>query len=222
MPVSAPSSCYRRPRYPPESISHAVYLYYRFTVSYRELEEMLVRRGIVVSYETIRQWCLKFGPRFAAEIQRRRPSPRDRRHLDEMHLRIGGRTWYLLQARRNQAAAEVLLRRLVERQATTPRVIVTDRLASYVPAIRNVFPRADHRVHKGLNNRAQNSHQPTRQRERARRRFKSPTHTQRFLEPFGLIRQHFSPGPHLLPASDYRAIMAVRHATWDELSGIAA
>jgi len=234
--VSEPASWYHRHRFPPEIISHAVYLYYRFTVSYRDVEEMLARRGIVVSYETIRRWCLKFGPPFAAAIRRQRPSPRAHWHLDEMYLRIGGRTWYLwravdadgmvldilLQERRNQDAAETLLGRLVQGQPTEPRVIVTDKLASYVPAIKKVFPQAEHRAHKGLNNRAENSHQPTRQRERARRRFKSPAHTQRFLEPFGPIRQHFCPGRHLLPAADYRAVMAERYACWDELSGVAA
>lgn len=154
----------------------------------------------------------------------------------ELHLRIGGRTYYLwravdadgmvldvvLQARRNQAAAEMLLRRLVEGQPTEPRVIVTDKLASYTPAIRKVFPQAEHRRHKVLNNRAENSHQPTRQRERARRRFKSPAHAQRFLEPFGPIRQHFCPSRHLLPAAQYRAIFADRRLTWDELTGVAA
>jgi putative transposase len=230
--VSEPTSLYRRHRFPPAIISHAVYLYCRFAVSYRDVEEMLAVRGIVVSYETIRRWCLKFGPRFAAEIQRRRPYPRDRWHLDELHLRIGGRTYYVwravdadgmvldvfLQRRRNQEAAEALLRRLVEGQPTEPRVIVTDKLASYRPAITTVFPRTEHRAHKGLNNRAENSHQPTRQRERARRRFKTPGHTQRFLEPFGLIRQHFCPGRHLLPATRYRAILAERCASWDALT----
>ena len=107
-------------------------------------------------------------------------------------------------------------------QPTAPRVIVTDKLASYVPAIKKVFPRAEHRAHKGLNNRAENSHQPTRQRERARRRFKSPAHTQRFLEPFGPIRQHFCPGRHLLPAAAYRTILAERFAHWDAMTGVAA
>jgi len=100
--------------------------------------------------------------------------------------------------------------------------VPTDKLTSYVPAIKKVFPRAEHRAHKGLNNRAENSHQPTRQRERARRRFKSPAHTQRFLEPFGPIRQHFCPARHLLPASAYRRILAERCAGWDELTGVAA
>jgi putative transposase len=234
--VSAPSSCYRRHRFPPAIISHTVYLYFRFAVSYRGVEEMLAQRGIVVSYETIRRWCLKFGPLFAAEIRRRRPHPRNQWHLDEMYLRIGGRTWYLwravdadgmvldivLQARRNQDAAEALLGRLVEGQQTEPRVIVTDKLASYVPAIKQVFPQAEHRAHKGLNNRAENSHQPTRQRERARRRFRTPAHAQRFLEPFGPIRQHFCPGRHLLSAATYRMILAERCTCWDELTGVAA
>jgi putative transposase len=153
-----------------------------------------------------------------------------------MYIKINGRTWYLwravdaeglvldiiLQERRNQEAAEVLLRRLVAGQQAEPRVIITDKLASYAPAIKKVFPQAEHRAHKGLNNRAENSHQPTRQRERARRRFRSPVATQRFLEPFGLIRQHFCPGRHLLPASEYRAIMTERSARWDQLSGVTA
>jgi len=127
-----------------------------------------------------------------------------------------------LQERRNQEAAAVLLRRLVEGLPTEPRVIVTDKLASYSPAIKKVFPQAEHRAHQGLNNQAENSHQPTRQRERARRRFRTPAHTQRFLEPFGPIRQHFCPGRHLLHAATYRTLLAERCANWDELTGVAA
>jgi putative transposase len=173
---------------------------------------------------------------FALEVCRRRPHPHDRWHLDEMYLRIAGRTYYLwravdadgmvldilLQERRNRKAAEAFPRRLVEGQPTEPRVIVTDKLASYAPGIRNVFPRAEHRRHKGINNRAENSHQPTRQRERLRRRFKSPAPAQRFLEPFGPIRDHFCPRRHLLPAAQYRAIFADRRLTWDEITGVAA
>jgi hypothetical protein len=128
----------------------------------------------------------------------------------------------LLQRRRNQEAAEALLHRLLEGQLTQPRMIVTDRLASYAPAIRKLFPQAEHRAHKGLNNRAENSHQPTRQRERARRRFKTPEHTQRFLELFGPIRQHFCPGRHRLAAQTFRVILKERFACWDELTGITA
>jgi putative transposase len=127
-----------------------------------------------------------------------------------------------LQERRNREAAEAFLRRLVAGQPAEPRVIVTDKLTSYGPAIKAVYPRAEHRRHKGLNNRAENSHQPTRQRERARRRFKSPAHAQRFLEPFGPIRDHFSPGRHRLAAAQYRQILQQRFATWDEIAAAAA
>jgi putative transposase len=153
-----------------------------------------------------------------------------------MHLRIGGRTYYLwravdasgmvldvfLQERRNQAAAEAFLRRLLEGQPTEPRVIVADTLASYTPAIKKVFPRAEHRRHKSLNNRAEISHQSTRQRERACRRFTTPSHTQRFLERFGPIRQHFCPGRHLLAAAVYHATLAERCASWNESTAVAA
>jgi putative transposase len=97
-----------------------------------------------------------------------------------------------------------------------------DKLASYIPTIKKLFPQAEHRVHKGLNNRAANSHQPTRQRERTRRRFKSPAHTQRFLEPFWPIRQYLCPDRHLLAAQTHRMILEERCAGWDELTGVAA
>jgi putative transposase len=149
---------------------------------------------------------------------------------------MGGKTYYrwrtmdadgmvldiLVQERRNQAAAEALLRRLVDGYPNQPRGAITDRLASYGPPIRQVLPRTEHRTPKGLNNRAENSHQPTRQRERAMRRFKSPTQAQRFLEPFGPIREHFCPGPHRLSGRDHRAILWPRFATWCEVVGVAA
>jgi putative transposase len=227
---------YRRRRFPPEIISHAVYLYFRFTLSYGAVEELLAARGLVVSYEPIGRWCLKFGHLFAVEPRRRRPQRRDRWHLDELHLRIGGRAYYLwravdaegrvlgifLQGRRDQEAAEAPLRRPVEGQPAEPRVVVTDKLASYVPAVREVFPPAEHRRHKGLNNRAEHSHQPTRPRERARRRFKSPAHTRRFLAPSGPIRDHSCPGRHLLAAGHYREILRGRCARWHEITGVAA
>jgi putative transposase len=114
------------------------------------------------------------------------------------------------------------LRRLVEGYPEEPRVAVTDKLASYGPALKRVLPRTEHRSHKGLNNRAENSHQPTRQRERAMRRFKGPGPAQRFLEPFGPIREHFCPGRHRLSASDYRVTLTARFGTWREAAGIAA
>jgi putative transposase len=227
---------YRRHRFPGEIIAHAVWLYYRFTLSYRDVEVLLADRGVQVSYETVGQWCRKFGPTFAAGLRRRRPPARPKWHLDEVFIRIAGRTFYLwravdedgvvldilVQERRNREAAETFLRRVVEGEPGEPRVIVTDKLASYGPAIRKVLPRAEHREHKGLNNRAENSHQPTRQRERGMRRFKSPAHAQGFLESFGPIRGHFCPQRERLGAAAYRRTLAERFATWRAVAGVAA
>ena len=114
------------------------------------------------------------------------------------------------------------LTRVVDGYPETPRVTVTDKLASYGPAIKTILPCTEHRRHKGLNNRAENSHQPTRQRERAMRRFKSPEQAQRFLEPFGPIREHFCPGRHRLAAAQYRAVLRQRFVSWGEVTGTAA
>ena len=153
-----------------------------------------------------------------------------------MHIKMNGKTYYLwravdadgmvldilVQERRNQEAAETFLWRLVDGYPEEPRVAVTDKLGSYGPALRKVLPRTEHRKHKGLNNRVENSHQPTRQRERAMRRFKSPEQAQRFLEPFGPIREHFCPGRHRLSAACYREILATRFAIWHAVTGVAA
>ena len=150
-------------------------------------------------------------------MRRRRPRPGDKWHLDEVQLKINGRRHWLwravdqdgvvldilVQPRRNQEAAEAFLRRLVDGHGYQPRVVITDKLASYPPAVRRVLPGAEHRRHKGLNNRAENSHRPTRRRERALQRFKSPAHAQQFLAPFGPIGDHFRPRRHLLPAPQY-------------------
>jgi putative transposase len=185
-PAYEPPS-YRGYRYPAEIISHAVWLYFRFSLSLRDVEELLAERGVTVSYETIREWCAKFGPAYALELRRRRRRPSDKWHLDEVQLKIKGkRHWLwravdkhgvvldiLVQERRDQVAAETFLRRVLEAAGSQPRVVITDKLRSYLSALRRVLPDVDHRQHKGLNNRAENSHQPTRQRERLMRRFKS-------------------------------------------------
>jgi putative transposase len=223
--VEMPAVSYRCHRYPAEIIAQCVRLYYRFPLSYRGVEELMFERGVVVSYESIRRWCFKFGPAIALGLRERRPRPNGKWHLDEMHVRMNGRTYYLwravdadgmvldilVQDRRNREAAERFLRRLMERYPEGPRAVVTDKLASYGPAIKAVVPRAEHRSHKGLNNRAENSHQPTRQRERARRRFRSPEQAQRFLEPFGPIREHFCPGPGQMTGASCGTIFRVCH-----------
>ena len=234
MSTAAPS--YRQHRYPAEIIAQCVRLYYRFPLSYRGVEELMFERGVVVSYETIRRWCYKFGPTFATELRRRRPQPNEKWHLDEVFLKMNGKTYYLwravdaeglvldilVQERRNQEAAERFLRRVVAGYPNEPRVVITDKLASYMSALKRVLPRTEHRKHKGLNNRAENSHQPTRQRERAMHRFKSLAQAQRFLEPFGPIREHFCPGRHRLSARSYRAILTARFSAWREATGRAA
>ncbi len=234
--MSTTVALFRRHRFPGEIISYAVWLYYRFPLSYRDIEVLLAERGVQVTYESIGQWCVKFGPIFAAGLRHRRSPARPKWHLDEVFIRIAKKTFYLwravdedgmvldilVQERRNQEAAERFLRRVVAGEPGEPRVVVTDTLANYGPAIQTVLPRTEHRKHKGLNNRAENSHQPTRQRERRMRRFKSPEHAQQFLEPFGPIYDHCCPRRHLLGAVAYRQELARRRATWREIAGIAA
>jgi putative transposase len=226
---------YRRHRFPAEIISHCVWLYYRFLLSYRDVEELLAERGVIVSHETVRQWCRKFGPVFAARLRHRRRRAADKWHLDEVQLKIRGtKHWLwravdrdgvvldiLVQARRNQAAAEAFRRRVLAGEDTAPRVVVTDKLASYPPALRRVLPGVEHRRHKGLNNRAENSHRPVRKRERVLQRFKSPEHAQRFLEPFSAVCNHFRPRRHLLPADLYRQIRTDCFRQWREMVGLA-
>src|SRR3954447_19054867 len=180
MSSPATKSPYAGYRFPPEVISHAVWLYFRFPVSLRMVEEMLAARGIVVSHETVREWALKFGQEFANRIRRKLPQAGDKWHFDEVAIKIAGvQHWLwravdqtgmvldvLVQSRRDKHAAKRLLRKLLKKQCRAPRVMITDKLASYGAAKDEVMPSVEHRRHKGLNNRAENSHQPTRRRER--------------------------------------------------------
>jgi putative transposase len=234
--VRQPSALSKRHRFPGEIISHTVWLSCRFLLSYRDVEELLAERGIAVSYETIRRWCRKFGQPFADGLRRRRPRPGDKWHVDEVQLKINGRKHWLwravdqegivldilVQPRRNQEAAEAFLRRVVEGQGYQPRVVITDTLASYPPALRRVLPGVEHRRHKGLNNWAEHSHRPTRRRERVLQRFTSPAHAQPFLCPFGPISDHFRPRRHLLPALEYHHLLQTRFVQWREVTGLAA
>jgi len=225
---------YKGHRYPAEIIAHCVWLYHRFPLSFREVEELMLVRGVIVTYETIRQWCAKFGPVYAAGLRRRQPRPGDKWHLDEVFLTINGRRQYLwravdqdgnvldilVQPRRDAKAAKRFFRKLLTKQCRVPRVLVTDKLRSYAVAHREVMPSVEHRQSRYLNNRAENSHQPTRQRERAMKRFKSIGHAQRFLSAFSGISPHFRPRRHLLSAADYRQVMAGRFAVWNEITGV--
>lgn len=198
----------------------------------RDVEELMAERGIVLTYETIRQWCLTFGQTYANELKRRRTRPGDKWHLDEVFLTINGKRSYLwravdqhgtvldilVQSRRDKQAAKKFFRKLLKGLEYAPRVIITDKLASYGAAKKEILPSVEHRKRKGLNNRAENSHQPTRQRERSMRRFTSPGHARRFLSAFGPISDHFRPQRHRLCASDYRALMKERFGTWNGIT----
>ncbi|WP_239468520.1 IS6 family transposase [Microvirga arvi] len=201
------SVSYKRHRFPPEIIAHAVWLYFRFPLSLRLVEEMLLERGILVSYETVRRWALKFGPAYARRLRRKPPSCRDIWYLDEVAVTISGQKHWLwravdqdgyvldeiLQSRRDTKAAKRLLTRLPKKQGCSPRRMITDKLGSYTAARRQVMPGVEHRSHKGLNNRAENSHLPLRRRERVMQGFRSPGGLQRFTTIFSAVRNLFVP-----------------------------
>ncbi|MFJ7046801.1 IS6 family transposase [Streptomyces sp. NPDC101112] len=210
-------------------------MYFRFPLSLREVEELMLQRGIVVSYESVRRWCAKFGPAYAGALRRRQPRPGDKWHLDAVFSEINGRLQYLwravdqggnvlailVQNRRDKAAARRFFPRLLKRTGAVPRVIVTDKLRAYGAAHREVMPCVEHRQSKYLNTRAENSHQPTRQRERAMKGFRSVGGTQRFLSAFSGISPHFRPRRHLMTAAAHRAETTVRFAIWEQSTGVA-
>ena len=226
--------CYAGHRFPPEIISHAVWLYFRFPLSLRMVEEMLAERGIVVSHETVRQWAMKFGQAFANQIRRRLPQAGDKWHLDEVVIKIAGKPHWLwravdqhgavldvlVQSGRDARAAKRLLRKLLKRQGRAPRVLITDKLKSYAAAKREIMPGVEHRQHKGLNNRAENSHQPTRRRERIMKRFKSLGQVQRFLSAHDQIANHFPRIRDHPTATTFRAARKSAFAAWAEVTGV--
>jgi len=223
-------------RFPAEVISHAVWLYFRFPLSLRMVDELLAARGIFVSHETVRQWARKFGQVFANQIRRRLPRAGDKWHMDEVVITISGvKRWLwravdqtgrvldiLVQSRRDTRAAKRLMRKLLKRQCRAPRVMITDKLASYGAARREVMPSVEHRRHKGLNNRAENSHQPTRRRERQMKGFKSPGQAQRFLSAHDGISNLFHLRRHQVPAAQYRAARTQAFQVWAEVTGVTA
>ena len=220
------ANLYHRHRFSAEIISHCVWLYFRFPLSFRDVKEMLAMRGVSLSYETVRDWCLKFGQTYANGLRRRSLRPGDRWHLDEVFLKINGRLHYLwravdqdgdvldilVQSRRDEKAAKKFFRKLLKGLRYVPRVISIDKLKSYHAAKQEIMPSVEHRQNKYQNNRAENSHQPTRLREKVMRRFKSARHAQRFLSVFGIITSFFRVGRHLYRASGYREVMKARLA----------
>ena len=202
---------FARHKFPPAIIRHAVWLYLRFTLSYRDVEDLLAERGLDVSYETVRRWVLKFGPVFARELRRRRPRPSSRWHLDEMAVIIGGRQFWLwravddegealdllVQRRRDKAGAVKLMRNLLKKQALAPEVLVTDKLRSYGAAKSEMRLCARHEQGLRKNNRAENSHLPVRRRERKMQRFKSPASARWFLSVHAAVQNTFNVQRHL-------------------------
>jgi putative transposase len=236
MDTSTLPNPYKHHRFPAEIISHGVWLYYRFCLSYCDVEELLFARGVLVTYETIRKWCRKFGQPYANQLRRRRPEPGDKWHLDEVFLTMNGERHYLwravdqdgnildilVQRRRDKHAAKKFFRKLLKGLAYVPWVLITDKLKSYGAAKWDLLPDVEHRQHRYLNNRAENSHQPTRQRERRMQGFKSPGHALRFLSAYGPIAQLFRPRRHRLSAQAYRQEMVQRFQSWQEVTGLAA
>jgi len=214
-------------RFPRSIISYAVWAYHRFALSLRDVEDLLAERGVIVSYESIRVWCQRFGMQIAAGIRRDRPVPSDKWHLDEVVIPIRGRKHWLwravdangdvleilVQSRRNARAAKRFLKKLMKRWGA-PRVLVADKLRSYGLAARDLCAGVDHRAHKGLNNRSEASHRHTRRREKIMGRFKSPRQAQRFLSAHDQIATLFRPKRHQLTAASYRHARADAFSLW--------
>jgi putative transposase len=219
---------FARHQFPPAIIRHAVWLYLRFTLSYRDVEDLLAERGLDVSYETVRRWVSKFGPMFAQELRRRRPHPTSRWHLDEMAVMIAGRQFWLwravddegevldllVQLRRDKAAAMKLMRKLLKKQGFAPDVLGTDKLRSYGAAKSAMGLSARHEQGLRKNNRAENSHQPTRRRERKMQRFKSPGSAQRFLSIHATVQNTFNFQRHLTSRRTLRVFREEAFRTW--------
>ena len=219
---------YKRHRFPPAIISYAVWLYFRFNLSHRDIEDLLAQRGIIVSYESIRLWCIKFGRIYTRRLKRRHTGYGDTFYIDEVFVKINGKQHYLwravdqdgdvidvfLQSRRDGAAAKRFFKRLLRGQGEESREIVTDKLRSYGVAQRALLPETIHNTAQYANNRAELSHQPTRVRERGMRRFKSTAQAQRFLTVHAAVYNLFNLGRHLVSAEHYRELRTDAFGQW--------
>jgi putative transposase len=226
---------YARHQFPPAVIQHAVWLYLRFTLSDRDVEDLLAERGLDVSYETIRRWVGKFGPAIARNLRQLRARPSSRWHLDEMVIRIAGKQMYLwravddegevlevlIQRRRNKAAARKLIRKLLRKHGFAPTRVTTDKLRSYGAAFKEIGLSADHEQGVYQNNRAEVSHQPFRQQERKMQRFKSPGSAQRFVSMHAATYNTFNVQRHLISRRTLRTFRAQAMADWNAATAAA-
>ena len=226
--MNSSATLYKRHRFPSEIIQYAVWLYHRFNLSHRDIEDLLAEKGIVVTHESIRLWCIKFGLAYAKKLRRQHHGYGDTFFLDEVFVKIQGKQRYLwraidqdgevvdifLQARRDGKAAKRFFKRFLKKHRNKPRKIVTDKLRSYGVAHRELVPDAIHDTSQYANNRAELSHQPTRVRERGMRRFKSMEQAQRFLDVHAAVYNLFNLCRHLVSASDYRDLRQGAFASW--------
>ncbi len=215
-------------RFPPGIIQQAIWLYLRFILSLRDVEDLLAERGITVSYESIRRWVIHFGPVIAADLRKRRPRPHTSWHLDGVYLKINGCMVYLwravdaegevldvlVQPKRDQHAALKLMRMLLKKYGFVPDRLITDDLRSYGAAARNLGIEMHHERGRWKNNRAENSHQPTRRREHKMQGFKSRGSAQRFLSTHAAVYNTFNVQRHLTSASTHRSVRAKAMDTW--------
>jgi putative transposase len=219
---------YKRHRFPPDIISYAVWLYYRFNLSHRDIEDLLAERGVTVSREAIRLWCIKFGALYARRLKRRHRGYGDTFYIDEVFVKINGKQHYLwravdqdgevvdvhLQAKRDGPAAKRFFKRLLRSYGSEPRKVVTDKLRSYPVACRELMPDTIHRTKQYENNRAEQSHEATRVRERGMRKFKSVKQAQRFLGVHAAVSNLFNLGRHTVRAQHYRDLRISAFCEW--------
>ena len=220
---------YKRHRFPPDVISYAVWLYYRFNLSYRDIEDLLAERGIIVTRESIRLWCIKFGALYARRLKRKHRGYGDTFYIDEVFVKINGKQHYLwravdqdgdvvdvyLQSKRDGAAAKRFFRRLLVSNGGEPRKIVTDKLRSYGVAHTELIPETIHSTKQYENNRAEQSHEASRLRERGMRKFKSMIQAQRFVTAHAAVSNLFNLGRHLVRAQHYRDLRIGAFEEWD-------
>ena len=226
---------YKGYRFPPEIIHQAIWLYLRFALSFRDVEDLLAEPGIILSYETVRRWVNHFGPMIAAELRRRRPKPHTTWHLDEVYLKIDGRMAYLwravdaegevldvlVQSKRNKRAALKLMRKLLKKYGFVPDKLVTDDLKSYAAAVKDLGIAKRHARGRWRNNRAENSHQSTRRRERKMQGFKSRGSARRFLSTHAAAYNTFNVQRHLISARTNRVFRAAAMNVWREAVAVA-